>query len=239
MVNKSFRTHALVFFSLVLVIGSAELTSAGIITYTLTTSGTHSGSLGGQSFSNATISFSGNIDSTQVNTSAATYAGISYPMKYASVLTTVDVTIVDTSIGTVNTSLVAETGYNWAVFAILLAGAFGDEDTLGFAQIDSGGTLYALNNYGGSTSVGDTQGIYNSFAVAASYSTNYSTAERTISTTSGSLTFTGDAAQGMTINAVGSGGGTVPEPSTAMAMGLLGIVGFASNRRRRRQVSPA
>ena len=34
-------------------------------------------------------------------------------------------------------------------------------------------------------------------------------------------------------------GTTVPEPSTAMAMGLLGIVGFAGNRRRRRQVSVA
>ena len=29
--------------------------------------------------------------------------------------------------------------------------------------------------------------------------------------------------------------GAVPEPSTAIAMGLLGIVGFAGNRRRRRQ----
>ena len=28
--------------------------------------------------------------------------------------------------------------------------------------------------------------------------------------------------------------GTVPEPSTAIAMGLLGVVGFAGNRRRRR-----
>jgi hypothetical protein len=33
--------------------------------------------------------------------------------------------------------------------------------------------------------------------------------------------------------------GTVPEPSTAIAMGLLGIVGFAGNRRRRRQESVA
>jgi len=32
---------------------------------------------------------------------------------------------------------------------------------------------------------------------------------------------------------------TVPEPSTAIAMGLLGIVGFAGNRRRRRQESVA
>ena len=32
---------------------------------------------------------------------------------------------------------------------------------------------------------------------------------------------------------------TVPEPSTAIAMGLLGIVGFAGNRRRRRQGSVA
>ncbi|MDA9778420.1 PEP-CTERM sorting domain-containing protein [Rubripirellula sp.] len=31
----------------------------------------------------------------------------------------------------------------------------------------------------------------------------------------------------------------VPEPSTAIAMGLLGIVGFAGNRRRRRQESVA
>ncbi len=31
----------------------------------------------------------------------------------------------------------------------------------------------------------------------------------------------------------------VPEPSTAIAMGLLGIIGFAGNRRRRRQVSVA
>ena len=31
----------------------------------------------------------------------------------------------------------------------------------------------------------------------------------------------------------------VPEPSTAIAMGLLGIVGFAGNRRRRRQGSVA
>ena len=39
---------------------------------------------------------------------------------------------------------------------------------------------------------------------------------------------------------VGSGGtGSVPEPSTAIAMGLLGIVGFAGHRRRRRQVSVA
>jgi hypothetical protein len=35
------------------------------------------------------------------------------------------------------------------------------------------------------------------------------------------------------------GGASVPEPSTAIAMGLLGIVGFAGNRRRRRQVSVA
>jgi hypothetical protein len=34
-------------------------------------------------------------------------------------------------------------------------------------------------------------------------------------------------------------GNTVPEPSTAIAMGLLGIVGFAGNRRRRRQESVA
>lgn len=33
--------------------------------------------------------------------------------------------------------------------------------------------------------------------------------------------------------------GNVPEPSTAIAMGLLGVVGFAGNRRRRRQVSAA
>ena len=32
---------------------------------------------------------------------------------------------------------------------------------------------------------------------------------------------------------------SVPEPSTAIAMGLLGVVGFAGNRRRRRQVSAA
>ena len=38
--------------------------------------------------------------------------------------------------------------------------------------------------------------------------------------------------------ATNSGGGAVPEPSTAIAMGLLGIVGFAGNRRRR-QVSAA
>jgi hypothetical protein len=36
-----------------------------------------------------------------------------------------------------------------------------------------------------------------------------------------------------TINVLG--GASVPEPSTAIAMGLLGIVGFAGNRRRRRQ----
>ena len=40
-----------------------------------------------------------------------------------------------------------------------------------------------------------------------------------------------------TINVLG--GASVPEPSTAIAMGLLGIVGFAGNRRRRRQVSVA
>ena len=33
--------------------------------------------------------------------------------------------------------------------------------------------------------------------------------------------------------------GTVPEPSTAIAMCMIGIVGFAGNRRRRRQVSAA
>lgn len=40
---------------------------------------------------------------------------------------------------------------------------------------------------------------------------------------------------------VGSGGGSgaVPEPSTAVVMGLLAIVGFAGNRRRRRQGSVA
>ena len=32
-------------------------------------------------------------------------------------------------------------------------------------------------------------------------------------------------------------GGTVPEPSTAIAMGLLGVVGFAGNRRRRRSAT--
>ena len=37
----------------------------------------------------------------------------------------------------------------------------------------------------------------------------------------------------------GGSTGTVPEPSTAIAMGLLGVVGFAGNRRRRRQVSAA
>jgi len=31
--------------------------------------------------------------------------------------------------------------------------------------------------------------------------------------------------------------GTVPEPSTAIAMGLLGVVGFAGNRRRRRSAT--
>lgn len=38
---------------------------------------------------------------------------------------------------------------------------------------------------------------------------------------------------------VGSASAAVPEPSTTIAMGLLGIVGFAGNRRRRRQVSVA
>lgn len=36
-----------------------------------------------------------------------------------------------------------------------------------------------------------------------------------------------------------SSSATVPEPSTAIAMGLLGIVGFAGNRRRRRQEAAA
>ena len=36
-------------------------------------------------------------------------------------------------------------------------------------------------------------------------------------------------------DATNSGGGTVPEPSTAIAMGLLGVLGFSGNRRRRRQ----
>ena len=38
---------------------------------------------------------------------------------------------------------------------------------------------------------------------------------------------------------IDTGDSTVPEPSTAIAMGLLGIVGFAGNRRRRRQESVA
>jgi hypothetical protein len=38
---------------------------------------------------------------------------------------------------------------------------------------------------------------------------------------------------------VASSSSGVPEPSTAIAMGLLGIVGFAGNRRRRRQESVA
>ena len=38
---------------------------------------------------------------------------------------------------------------------------------------------------------------------------------------------------------VASSSSAVPEPSTAIAMGLLGIVGFAGNRRRRRQGSVA
>ncbi len=37
----------------------------------------------------------------------------------------------------------------------------------------------------------------------------------------------------------GGGSGAVPEPSTAVVMGLLAIVGFAGNRRRRRQGSVA
>jgi len=40
-------------------------------------------------------------------------------------------------------------------------------------------------------------------------------------------------------DATNSGGGAVPEPSTAVAMGLLGVLGFAGNRRRRRQASAA
>ena len=58
------------------------------------------------------------------------------------------------------------------------------------------------------------------------------------------LTFQGVAANGghgfavdaVSVSAVTA---TVPEPSTAIAMGLLGIVGFAGNRRRRRQESVA
>jgi hypothetical protein len=51
-------------------------------------------------------------------------------------------------------------------------------------------------------------------------------------------TFTNnDTSDTFTINVLG--GASVPEPSTAIAMGLLGIVGFAGNRRRRRQVSVA
>ncbi|QDT62450.1 PEP-CTERM motif protein [Stieleria bergensis] len=38
---------------------------------------------------------------------------------------------------------------------------------------------------------------------------------------------------------VASSSSAVPEPSTAIAMGLLGILGFAGNRRRRRQESVA
>ncbi len=39
--------------------------------------------------------------------------------------------------------------------------------------------------------------------------------------------------------ATSAGASSVPEPSTAIAMGLLGILGFAGNRRRRRQESVA
>ena len=54
------------------------------------------------------------------------------------------------------------------------------------------------------------------------------------------LVFQGDAANGGFGFAVDAVSVTaVPEPSTAIAMGLLGIVGFAGNRRRRRQVSVA
>lgn len=53
-------------------------------------------------------------------------------------------------------------------------------------------------------------------------------------------TFTGNGdSDTVVLNFSSSTSSAVPEPSTALVMGLLGIVGFAGNRRRRRQVSVA
>ncbi len=236
-IRKVRSIYSIMFSCLVLVIGSAEVSSAGILTYTFTTTGTHSGSLGSGSFSNATISFSGSINSTQVNSGSVNFFdGTTFLLKSSPVLTTVDVTIDDPNNGLITTSLVADTGNNWAVFVADYQNYLGIGDGIGFGQFTTAGEISIGSvNIGGVVPTGDSQDIYGSFAVAASYSLDYSKVSRTFSTTSGSLEFTGDATQSGSMNSSGgSGGGTVPEPSTAFAMSLLSLIGFAGNRCRRR-----
>ena len=59
------------------------------------------------------------------------------------------------------------------------------------------------------------------------------------STTETTRTFAGETRDLYWASTTEPSSGAVPEPSTAIAMGLLGVVGFAGSRRRRRQVSAA
>ena len=108
----------------------------------------------------------------------------------------------------------------------------------------------ALNSYTGTTTL-DTSVSY---AVAESFASQQVTLYHTFYSAQSSSWGTISAQtnwQNATSNAgqpfyfasltapTGGSTGSVPEPTTAIAMGLLGIVGFAGNRRRRRQVSAA
>jgi len=113
----------------------------------------------------------------------------------------------------------------------------------------NGGHEFADNNVAdsGSTAIGFKGGTGNSlFINPAEWSggqlnsgsatwTNNSFA--TMGLNPGSYTWTMTNSDTIVINI--SSSSNVPEPSTAIAMGLLGIVGFAGNRRRRRQESVA
>lgn len=72
-----------------------------------------------------------------------------------------------------------------------------------------------------------------------SYSTNLSQWYNDDTIYGGDVVGTDPAVTYAYIGSNGGGGAAVPEPSTALLTGLIGVVGFVSNRRRRRQVSAA
>ena len=110
-------------------------------------------------------------------------------------------------------------------------------DSQGFAQAFNSysGTLDTSISYLLATSATSNEVRVNEvrFVVAAwgMFTLNYSNTATTNGTAKGSKTFYFASLTAPT----GGSTGSVPEPSTAIAMGLLGLAGFAGNRRRRRQ----
>ena len=203
---------------------NVNATQASLLTYTMTTDYTVSGTIGSDSFTNATLTATMTADSTNVET--GTIDGYTTQWNPG----TISFTITDGS-NVYSGDIVAEDDYFTAVYS-LDSGPIIRVSQMGIAQINDAKT----ESFNGASWAG-VFSTYNSLSSTGSYTGSGGGLQFSSQTTIGNLDFTEDlggfSGEFQFVISDGGGNNAVPEPATLAVWSIVGLCGVGFGIRRR------